>query len=89
MDFNRNLIKKEFGLIIQLASQNMRIILNNRLEELNVDKISVSELIKLKNYTFRLLVTKINNRLVKKEERESTIILEGDEVLILHMISGG
>jgi len=67
----------------------MRIILNNRLEELNVDKISVSELIKLKNYTFRLLVTKINNRLVKKEERESTIILEGDEVLILHMISGG
>jgi thiamine biosynthesis protein ThiS len=67
----------------------MRIKLNNRIEDLNVDRISVLELIQLKNFTFRLLVTKINNRLVKKEERESTFITEGDDVLILHMISGG
>jgi sulfur carrier protein len=67
----------------------MRIILNNRIEDLDVNKISVAELIRLKNFTFRLLVTKINNRVVKKEEREFTTIEEGDEVLILHMISGG
>ena len=67
----------------------MRILLNNKIEEFGGESISVGELIRKKNFTFRMLVTKINNKLVKKEDREETFIIDGDEVVVLHMISGG
>jgi thiamine biosynthesis protein ThiS len=67
----------------------MNIILNNLPEELNCEQITIGELIRYKNYTFKLLVTKINGKLVKKEDREHTVIRDGDNVLIIHLISGG
>lgn len=67
----------------------MEITLNNRPETLPQESITVSELIKLKNFSFRLLVTRVNGKLVKKDERERVVIREGDDVMILHMISGG
>ncbi|MDF1546727.1 MAG: sulfur carrier protein ThiS [Bacteroidales bacterium] len=67
----------------------MRIKLNNRLEEIDEDVITLAELISYKNYSFHLLVTKVNNKLIKKEERAKTQIKNGDDVLVLHMISGG
>lgn len=67
----------------------MNIILNNRNEELDANELSMQELILLKNYTFKLLVTKINGSLVKKVDRAEAIIREGDKVDVIHMISGG
>lgn len=67
----------------------MHIILNNRTEELNVDQATVQELITLKNFTFRLLVTKVNGTLVKKGERENVVVRDGDKVDVIHLISGG
>ena len=67
----------------------MKIILNNTPEELEFDKITLGELIRYKNFTFKLLITKINDQLIKKEDRDSTSILEGDNVIVLHLISGG
>lgn len=67
----------------------MKIILNNREENIAADSISLAGLIKAKNFTFRLLVTKVNGSLVKKDERENTLIREGDRVAIIHLISGG
>jgi len=67
----------------------MEILLNNRNEHIDRDEISLSDLISFKNFTFKLLVTKVNGKLVKKEEREDYIIRHGDEVYVLHMISGG
>lgn len=67
----------------------MRINLNNRPEELQEDSISVAKLIEKKNFTFKLLVTKLNGKLIKKEERENAIIKDGDDVHIIHLISGG
>ena len=67
----------------------MQILLNNRKETIEKEQMSLDELIRYKNYTFKLLVTKVNGRLIKKEMREGTIIRDGDEVNILHMISGG
>lgn len=67
----------------------MHIILNNRAEELNVDQATVQELITLKNFTFRLLVTKVNGTLVKKGERENVVVRDGDKVDVIHLISGG
>jgi thiamine biosynthesis protein ThiS len=67
----------------------MEILLNNRKETLNKEKLSLAELIEYKNFTFKLLVTRVNGKLIKKESRAGTIIQDGDEVNILHMISGG
>lgn len=67
----------------------MEITLNNRKEIIEKESVSVSDLIKLKNYTFKLLVTKVNGKLVKKEQRDKIRVQDGDNVVILHMISGG
>jgi len=67
----------------------MKIILNNREEIINAEKITLSDLIKMKNFTFRLLVTKVNGKLVKRDERDTVFIKDGDNVAVLHMISGG
>ena len=67
----------------------MEITLNNNKETIPQDSISVSELIRWKNFTFRMLVTKVNGKLVKKEERDDVMIKDGDEVMVLHLISGG
>jgi thiamine biosynthesis protein ThiS len=67
----------------------MQILLNNRKETIDKERISLEELIRFKNYTFKLLVTKVNGKLIKKEMRAETIIHDGDEVNVLHMISGG
>lgn len=67
----------------------MKIVLNNREDIINAEKITLSDLIKIKNFTFRLLVTKVNEKLVKKDERDTVFIKDGDNVAVLHMISGG
>lgn len=67
----------------------MDIILNNRPESLDVDQLTVQELIEKKNFTFKLLVTKINGKLVKKENRSEIAIQDGDDVAVIHLISGG
>ena len=67
----------------------MNIILNNREETIEGDSMTLAELIKLKNYTFKMLVTKINGQLVKKVDRETAIVKNGYKVVVLHMVSGG
>jgi thiamine biosynthesis protein ThiS len=58
-------------------------------EEIERGDISVSELLSLKNYTFKLLIVKINGHLVKRDEYGRTFIHAGDDVMVLHLISGG
>lgn len=67
----------------------MNIILNNRPETIDGMSITISELIIYKNYTFRLLVTKLNGKLVKRDERDKVVVNDGDTVEVLHLISGG
>lgn len=67
----------------------MNITLNNREEELDVDHLTVASLLKEKGFTFKLLVIRINGRLVEKRAYSTTKIEEGDDVQVLHLISGG
>ena len=67
----------------------MTITLNNNREILEQDTLSVSQLLEVKHFTFKMLVIKINGKLIKKEEYQSTYISEGDDVMVLHLISGG
>ncbi len=67
----------------------MEIVLNNRSEVIDEDSLTVDELLKYKNFTFKLLVVKINESLVKRDQYDTAIIKNGDDVVVLHLISGG
>ena len=67
----------------------MVITLNNRTEKIDKPYITVNELLELKNFTFKMLVVKINGKLIKKDEYDSAVINDGDNVMVLHLISGG
>ncbi len=67
----------------------MNIKLNNRPESFNTEQLTISQLLELKNYTFKMLVIKVNSKLVKKDAYESFEIKDGDDVTVLHMVSGG
>lgn len=67
----------------------MKITLNNNHQVVDSEGISVAELLRLKNFTFKMLVIKINGKLISKDEYESTHIQDGDDVHVLHLISGG
>jgi thiamine biosynthesis protein ThiS len=67
----------------------MNITLNNRPETFEEESMTFEELIRRKNFTFKMLVTKLNGKLVRKEDRHKVYIKEGDDVTVLHLISGG
>jgi thiamine biosynthesis protein ThiS len=67
----------------------MKIILNNKEEEFDADQVTISELLKIKNFTFKMLVIKVNGHLIKKSEQTTTVVKDGDDVMVLHLISGG
>ncbi len=67
----------------------MQITLNNNSEILEGNSITVNHLLQLKKFTFKMLIIKINGTLVQKGSYETTAIHDGDEVSVLHLISGG
>jgi thiamine biosynthesis protein ThiS len=67
----------------------MKILLNNREEEFKKDVISVSEMLILKKFSFKLRVIKINGILIPKEKYDSTVIQHNDNVQMLYLMSGG
>ena len=67
----------------------MKIKLNNRKEEFGSYMLTIEELLAIKKFTFKMLVVKINGKLIKKEEYDTTLINDGDDVHIIHLISGG
>jgi sulfur carrier protein len=67
----------------------MKIILNNKIEEFTGDQITINELLYAKTFTFKMLVIKINGQMIKKSEYDSALVHDGDDVMVLHLISGG
>lgn len=67
----------------------MKIVLNNNPEKVEREEMTISELLKWKNFTFKMLVVKINGKVIKKSDYDSARIHEGDDVIVLHLISGG
>jgi len=67
----------------------MKIILNNKEEVFDAPQFTVNELLRAKNFTFKMLVIKVNGQLIKKSDYSSALINDGDDVMVLHLISGG
>jgi thiamine biosynthesis protein ThiS len=67
----------------------MKILLNSREEEFGKEKISISEMLELKKFSFRMRIIKINDILIAKDKYDSTYIHDGDKVEMLYLMSGG
>ena len=67
----------------------MTIELNNRIESFEGNSLTITELLTVKNFSFKMLVIKINDQLVRKSDYDSTFVKDGDKVMVLHLISGG
>jgi thiamine biosynthesis protein ThiS len=67
----------------------MKIILNNNPEEFDGDALSVSRIMEIKKFTFKMIIVKLNDQIVHRENYAETIVKDGDNLVILHLISGG
>lgn len=67
----------------------MKINLNNREEVFESEEMSINQLLAAKNFTFRMLVVKVNGELVKRHQFDQQMVRDGDDVMVLHLITGG
>lgn len=69
----------------------MELTLNNRPEilDLSGSQATVSEILKVKNFTFPRIIVRLNGDLVKKTNYDNTLVKAGDNLEIIHLISGG
>ncbi|OFY64863.1 MAG: thiamine biosynthesis protein ThiS [Bacteroidetes bacterium RBG_13_43_22] len=67
----------------------MKILLNNREEEFAEETMSVTRMIELKKFSFRMRVIKINGTLIPREKYDTAIIRDRDNVQMLYLMSGG
>jgi sulfur carrier protein len=67
----------------------MRILLNNREEEFVGEVMTVSEMLKVKKFSFRMRVIKVNGELISKDKYDSILIHSGDNIQMIYLMSGG
>ncbi|HNS18412.1 MAG TPA: sulfur carrier protein ThiS [Bacteroidales bacterium] len=67
----------------------MRITLNTIPEEIDAEALTIRELLAYKNFTFRLLVIKVNGKLVRREDYDTVTVRDRDQVTVMHLVSGG
>ena len=67
----------------------MKIILNDRNENFDKESLTISELLILKKFSFKMRIVKINGTLIQKDSYNNTYIKNGDNVQILYIMSGG
>lgn len=67
----------------------MKVTVNLEEEEFAESTLSVSEIMLRKRYTFPHIITRLNGHLVEREKRGSTLVSDGDDLEVYHLISGG
>ncbi len=67
----------------------MKITLNYIPEIIDKETMTISELLDYKRFTFKMIVVKVNGKPIPKEDYPTTYIHDGDEVQVIHLISGG
>jgi thiamine biosynthesis protein ThiS len=67
----------------------MEITLNNDPLTIDGESITIAKLLELKKYTFRLRIVKINGRLISRDSYEDELVINGDNVSVIYLMSGG
>ena len=67
----------------------MIITLNNRVEDFEGEKISISEILLIKKFTFPRIIVRLNDELIRRPAYPDTYVRNSDILNIIHLISGG
>lgn len=67
----------------------MKILLNNKEESFDGDKLSVTEIKQIKKFTYPKLIVKVNGRIIEEADYNTAFVRNGDNVVILHLLAGG
>ncbi len=51
--------------------------------------MTVADILKIRNYIFRMLVIQVNGELVRRGTYDKALVPDGANVEVIHMISGG
>ncbi len=62
---------------------------NKRTEVAWEDGMTVSDLLDRLNYTYPLIIVKVNGELVPREAYDNRAIPDGADVRVIHLIAGG
>lgn len=68
----------------------MTITLNNRNETLpEYNQLTIQQLLEVKNFSYKMLLVRVNDATVKREDYDTTVIRDGDKVAVIHLMTGG
>jgi thiamine biosynthesis protein ThiS len=67
----------------------MKLTINNIPENIDVESLSITELLAYKHYTFKMIVVKVNGQPLNKKDYPNTYLKDRDNVQVIHLISGG
>lgn len=68
----------------------MTIQLNNRPTTFaNEEALTIARIMELQSFHFKMLVIKLNQKLIPKEQLATTWVHHGDSLDIIHLVSGG
>lgn len=51
--------------------------------------MTVRDVLRMRNYIFRMLIVRIDGSLVPKKEFDTALVPDGSSVDVIHLISGG
>ena len=51
--------------------------------------LTVADILRIRNYVFRMLVVQVNGELVKRGTYDKAVVPDAANVDVIHMISGG
>jgi thiamine biosynthesis protein ThiS len=67
----------------------VRITVNDNPIELDGQELSIKELLAAMHYSFPLINVRLNGTLISKQDFAATLVHEGDDVNVYHLIGGG
>jgi sulfur carrier protein len=53
------------------------------------DGMTVADILKIRNYIFRMIAVQVNGELVPRAKYQKTLVPDGADVQVIHMMSGG
>mgnify|MGYP001100720787 CR=1 FL=1 len=67
----------------------MTITLNNRKETFSPEEMSITQIMEKKSFHFKMLLVKLNGKLIPRESWPQTVVRDADRLDIIHLVSGG
>jgi len=68
----------------------MNITLNNRPETFEgYEKLTIEQLLELKKFSYKMLLIRVNHTTIQSDDYGKTIIHDGDNVAVIHLMAGG